>query len=205
MRKIQILTAAFFAAMAFSAVATSTSFAAHEWSTLAGAKVTAPTSSLVDGLLILHWKFFALKILIHCNGQFHGTVSSLGKDEVTEVLGTNGEKGTIDCEVTESNVTGCNVGSLALVTALDLPWATQLELVGTENVDHLLENGKGKPGFEIKCGTETIKCTENENAKFTKNGVEGAEFEFTGTTKAACNVGEGTLLGSEKVLSFLVS
>jgi hypothetical protein len=210
MKKIQIMLLALFAMGAVSAFAASSAFAAHEWLTLAGVKVTATTESLTDGLLLLHHKPPAIlgggSILIHCTGQFHGTVGPAGKDTITDVLGLSGELNAVHCEVLSSTNSICPAGELVTVTPKNLPWNTQLILSGSETLDEILSSGAGEPGYETTCKSIKVSCLQKETSKWTGNGTTGAEFEFKEAKTVSCtDGGTGTILGQGTVLDFFVS
>jgi hypothetical protein len=207
MSKHKTMMFALLAVFAFSAVATSSAFAAHEW-LFEGKPITAAKAVLIDGTIILHKKLTALEgggeILVTCIGQLHGTVGPGKADSITEVLGSSGEKTKIHCEVTHSTNSFCPVGTLVLVNALKLPWATELVLEGTTVFDNITAAGKG-PGYEAECIAK-LSCELNDRAKFVENAAAGAVLEFLGELKATCTDGqEGRVLGSGTVLGVTVS
>jgi hypothetical protein len=214
MSKYKAILLALFAVFAFSMVAAG-SASAHQW-LFKGEPITTELSGLVDGLIILHHTGgLTGNSLVHCTGQFHGTFGPGSKDLISDVLGLSGEladathTGPIHC-VFESGT--CGAGALALVFVLKLPWATKLLLPGTPSGvwDHITEDGKGTPGYEVECDRLAIKvsCSELARAKFIQNLANGALFEFLGaeSIEASCSDGgKGFLLGMGEALGFTVS
>jgi hypothetical protein len=120
-----------------------------------------------------------------------------------DLLCTETDEGTVgpgaaDTE-TVFTVTGCVTDSgecrNVIFKAVDLPWRTELVLVGTAIRDNLKANGKGEPGYETACETfigtlhDTCK-TELWSAGFVENNASGVKFAFDATTEPAnCSLG----------------
>jgi hypothetical protein len=173
MRKIQILGAVFFAALALSAMVASAAFAEDQW-LINGVAVTGSQSVVTEGkLLIRLLPVIGSNIHIVCNGKFIGTVTTKGLDTVTSAVDLSG-KTPINCEVLMSELGLCSGSLLALVKAINLPWHTQLLLLTDQTLfidDFLLETGK-TPGYESECtGAFGEKITESCEGGFSTDDM----------------------------------
>jgi hypothetical protein len=199
MRKIQIF-GILLAVLAFSAIAVTSAFANDEW--LVGGKlVTAPVSAVATGkwlLLALSFGGF-VKTHVVCNGELLGTVNPLnvsgkGTDRITEIhnLGLTQLK-TITCEVLSSEKGPCST-TLALFTALHLPWLSELVLQtgDTKPRDLLSSGGTGAPGFELECTTSTgtfkETCEGNVETEQLVNEATGVGGTINNKLSAKCGV-----------------
>jgi hypothetical protein len=102
---------------------------------------------------------------IDCNGTFDGSIEQPNLDTIDKVLNTLEEEVSttplvglaLECEVTfhEGALTDCAAGTIALVWAVHLPWATETVLMepSGEILDLLLSSGAGEPGYEVECTT----------------------------------------------------
>jgi hypothetical protein len=162
MLRIQMIGLAIMAALAMSAVAASSASAAHLW--LIGGKLVASEVKIHSlGLLLLTDHTAPLgAVQIHCHGFDAGTVGPHALDLVTSVtttlLGTNDK---ITCTYDKQG--GCESSPAPLALAVNLPWHTELYLVGTEVRDMIVSSGAGSPGWKVTCktflGTVTDECT----------------------------------------------
>jgi len=213
MRKIQILGAAFFAVLAFSAIGVANA-SAHEWLTLAGAKLTKAEPSVTDGKLQL--RATELSPLIgggeveaECTGTFKGTVGLGAADLVELVEGPKGEKDQqIDCTIVKSTNSLCKTGELALLAPLNLDWKTELILGGTNIYDDFETEKEGATelGYKLSCkGLENDCLLKLDRAIFLGNNAEGAVFDFLGELVSKCTSGKGTVKGKGTVLKFLAN
>lgn len=226
MTKVKMLFVAMFALFALSAVAAGTASAAnnHRWLNLAGESLTKAEPALTDGLLLLHHKPPAIlgggSILIHCDGQFHGTVGpndgstgleakDNGLDLISDVLTLTGVLNSIPCEVLESTNGFCPAGEKVTVIPIHLPWSSELLLFENKVYDHLKEHvtePKGQPGYETTCKSIKTSCSGLDRSDWLGNDADGALFEFLGTIVNSCSDGgTGTVLGVGLVLDFFVS
>ena len=107
-----------------------------------------------------------------------------------------------NCESKKTAV--CKEGESATVTAVNLPWAS--ELVTTEGAVHevIVSGGKGTPGYLLQCfkkigenGSED-KCTGTLNMT-TTNTSSGVTATFSAGQKLECNTGSGALEGSQAI------
>jgi hypothetical protein len=149
MRKIRILGVAFFAVLAFGAIA-ATNASAAQW-LINGAAITTAQHVTTEGTWLLRGLgFFGSEIHVVCNGILLGTVGPGDKDLVSAVTDLEGHA-NLHCEVLS---TLCE-GKLALVLAENLPWETLLlEPKANEFIDHFKEDlsePKGKPAFLLEC------------------------------------------------------
>ncbi len=115
-------------------------------------------------------------------------------------------------EITEATASLCKTSEGACtsptVTAVDLPWSSELVVVGGEIRDKLLADGKGEPGWTVKClviGIEITDTCKGETAEPTmENTVEGkvlaifAQGGILTCTSGGANQGEikGELVNS---------
>jgi hypothetical protein len=149
MRKIQIIGLALVAAFAVSAIAAASAFAAPEW-LINGAAVTASTSVETKGSLNLTDTETALgSVTVKCEGTLDGSVGPTGTDEITEVLNTAGV--AIKLGGTALLCTSSQCSGTPEVWPENLPWKTQLELVGTVIRDHIFTSTGGAPGYTSLC------------------------------------------------------
>jgi hypothetical protein len=134
---------------------------------------------------------------VECTDTVTGTATSGGAGEVTKVT-TSGCKGTGGlCQLTEKN---------SAITALNLPWRTELESVEGVLRNVLVSSGKGTPGLKLECeagvkDVEECAGTLGTSMTNTESGVSGA---FISTEKLTCDyegkaVGTGTVTGSQSI------
>jgi RHS repeat-associated protein len=84
-------------------------------------------------------------------------------------------------EITEATTSLCKTTegpcSSPTATGVDLPWLSELVAVGSEIKNKLLANGKGEPGWQVKClviGIEVTDTCKGETAEpLMENTVEG--------------------------------
>jgi len=162
MRKIHVFAVAALAVFAFGVVAASASAATLQWLE-GGVAMAAASASETTGEILLrntNGGGIGLNVEVLCSGTFDGSVGPGIQDQITEVLDLN------KVQVTLTNLLACtdengNCGS-PLVAAVNLPWLTELELMGTEAAPLFLDvlkpgNGNtgtaGNPGWEIDCTT----------------------------------------------------
>jgi hypothetical protein len=194
MRKIQILGAAFFAALALGAVVASSAFAEDQW-LINGAAVTGSQSVTTEGKLLFRLlPVVGGNIHVVCNGKGTGTVTTKGLGTVTSVTDLSG-KSPGNCEILHSELGICSGSLLVLVKAINLPWHTQLLLLtdGTLLVnDFLLETGK-TPGFESECTGafgEKVKetCEGGSTSDDLTNNTGGVFGKFLNLLSDKCGI-----------------
>jgi hypothetical protein len=175
MKKSNVILVALVAMFAFFAIAATSAFAEELLWLVNGVAFSGTLTAETEGDLILvrlSGGVAAGRIL--CEGILDGTltnpVTGNGTDEITKVLTASGmadvgEDGAtltgtgLECEVTEDtgDTTFCKTGVLgsALVWPANLPWKTELELMGVEPnaewLDKLTNGGNGEPGYEVEC------------------------------------------------------
>jgi len=183
MRKIQIVGLALVAVFALSAIAASTAFGAtYLW--LVGAKHIEGTEEIpseAEGELLLLELFTGLEVL--CSGFFDGALLPNGLDVISEVL--NLEKLLVAGSLTNADLLICEEhkvcqGTMEIdVEAINLPWSTQLMLVGTVLVNLITATTNGNPGYHVKCltllGESNGECTGEGGPEVlnVEGGVEG--------------------------------
>jgi hypothetical protein len=200
MRKLHIL-GALLAVLATCAAGATSAFAADEW--------------LVNGNLIAlggsfpvvtkgTWLWLALsfggftKTHVVCEGELLGTANGLnaaghGTGTVTEVHNlTLTQLKTVTCEVLSAEKGPCST-SLALVTALNLPWNTELVLKSgdTSPRDLFTSSVSGKePGFNVSCasGTGTFEesCEGNVETEQLANSGKNVAGEIKNQLTKSC-------------------
>jgi hypothetical protein len=174
MLKLRTVGAALGVLFALCAVIASSAFAVEPlWLIDGNAVLNAERSeSESEILVIIYAKPEELtKVLTEllCSGIFVGTVGPKGEDEVIQVLtlaeSVIGEDGAslvgepLLCDVTDGgSLESCEAGvGKAEVWPANLPWHTQLELVGTELIDKFPANA----GYEMRCKTLIGIIVEN--------------------------------------------
>jgi len=207
MKKIKVIGFAFFAAFAFCALSASSAFAAAgmEW-LLDGAALTEPTALgliTVEGeLLLSDMKAPLVGVTdIDCSGFGEGTISppnaaGNGTDLIEEVIGLAGEGAVIKCTPLE----GCETTSTATAQATNLPWETELVLVG-EKVRDLV---KGKPGYDAECLVFGVKVLDECTGE-TSYGLENmaTESDVLALADAMTNEPEATCTQSKEASGLL--
>ena len=105
---------------------------------------------------------------IECSETGEGAVGPGGEGEATGVKLTG-------CKAVASTNSLCAAGATTPVTALDLPWRTVLVTTESGTQELVIENGKGRPGYRVECGSlGTLQGTENTSmsVKGVAGGVE---------------------------------
>ncbi|HEU0249463.1 MAG TPA: RHS repeat-associated core domain-containing protein [Solirubrobacteraceae bacterium] len=101
-------------------------------------------------------------------------------------------------EMTEATISTCKTTegpcSSPTASALDTPWLSELTSVGTEVKNSLLADGKGEPGWQVKClviGIElTDTCKGEASAPLVENTAEkDVLFIFNQAGVASCTLG----------------
>ncbi|HEY5194249.1 MAG TPA: hypothetical protein VIJ39_10315 [Solirubrobacteraceae bacterium] len=217
MRKIQVLGMVCCAIMALGVVVVSSAFgdATHLWA-INGTAVTESKPIVTTVEILMEEVKNHTRIL--CSESFVGTINTVGKDEITlieDLTGSNVEGSSntlsITCNYdTEAGSVGpCEGGTLGGLIALfpvNLPWKTELVLVGTA-YDDLISNAAGNPGYLIECTVLGIKadisCTGNTGT-LVENETGGVLSEFRPTEETISPKGTCTTpLGNGENLVFL--
>lgn len=144
-------------------------YATPEWF-VKGTPVTSNVSiksKSVGGITLEDTKVLGVASAIECKTTGEGTVGSAGKDKVTAVTPS-------ECKVVKGPCT-----SIIKVTAVHLPWNTQLEEVESKVRDKIASGGSGAPGWEVECNTAIGKvkdtCT-GETSTAVENVTEGVKL-----------------------------
>jgi len=151
------------------------------------------TSSSPGGLELEDSKATGGATAIKCEGSDLGTVGNEGSDSVTRITASN-------CSLVEKKEGECEKSKPVTARALNLPWATKLEEVGTKEVrDQVTSLVSGKePGWAVECTVLgvfkiTDECTGNTSTGIHNVRNEGkVEAEFDKVTEekpATCSVG----------------
>lgn len=161
MKKIHILWLAIIVVAAFSALSTA-SVSATQW-LINGLPLAELTSVDTEGELELtDLKTIAGAATVKCSSIYDGSVGPAGEDEITEVLTLEG--GSVSSTPLSGTPLLCTGVKACSTTAnevevwpLNLPWLTQLELVGTVFKDHLFTTA-GETNSELQPGYELANC-----------------------------------------------
>ena len=217
MKKIHILWLALVAVAGFSALATA-SASATQW-LINGNPVTELTSVDTEGELELtDLKTIAGAATVKCSGILDGSVGPAGEDEITEVLTLEG--GLVSSTPLAGTPLLCTGVKACSTTAnevevwpLNLPWLTQLELVGTVFKDHLFTtagetNSELQPGYEItNCLVLGVNTTDDcKGLGFAALTNEGSNVDalFEKEPLATCELG-GAASGEIKGLGTILT
>jgi len=200
MSRIRLIGLAFAAVCAFSGVSVASAVAAPEW-LLAGKPITTAMKVKSKGTLELEDTKGGLgggAVRVSCTGTDEGTVGPGAADVVEKVTVTS-------C----SFVSGETCESPSAV-AVDTPWKTEVFEEGGKARDHLKEDGKGKPGWEVTCHVfgvpGTDKCT-GETSVGLENVAAGVNANFDETSRkspAECSrggKGTGLVFGTDTLES----
>jgi|HubBroStandDraft_3_1064219.scaffolds.fasta_scaffold44081_2 hypothetical protein len=118
---------------------------------------------------------------IECKETDEGSVGIFGRGEVTKAT-------MAECKILKGPCT-----SIGTVTALHLPWATQLENVEGKFRDMTADNGSGAPGLGFDCSTILglieDQCT-GEITSATENVTGGVNLVFDSKSEHGnCSIG----------------
>lgn len=133
------------------------------------------------------------KQAVECKDAEEGTAGLAGAGEVSKLTTTNCT-GTSACEKTETSTS---------ITALNLPWHTELVSVGGSLHEQITSGGKGAPAFKVSCRVLLIKIEDECGGTLSANtiNVEGnVTFAFIAAEKLNCTSGgsgSGVLEGSQ--------
>ena len=171
MKKSHLIGITLIAVFAFGAMAATSAFAevGMEW-LLHEEKLLSETvlgEIATEGELLLEEMEapFVGKSVVHCSGVAEGTLGPEGLDLIEEVFGLKGEPvNDLTCEALE----GCETSGTTppLVEPVNLPWESELVLVGTTVRDNVRSAVAGKaPGYKVTCLvlklSTTDECTGN--------------------------------------------
>lgn len=180
MRKIHLLGLALVAVLsALSAIGASSAFAALEFETglwLVAAADAGTQTVLAEGELLLEDE--KLGIAVVCSGMFNGLFEGSEDLLITEVVSLGGVKyfGELTGEgLLCKEEKGCAENADLEVWPLNLPWLLFAELDKTAGEPFVLVfgDGKGAPGYEVKCLVLGISTEESCTA------LEGSGNEVT--------------------------
>lgn len=167
-------------AMLVLGVATASASAAPVW-TAGGTPLGAFEPATTTGTLKLTDE--GARVTVECSGSFVGEVGAMGQDTITAVPVNN------PCKVTAGMLL---CGATATVVAVNTPWVTQLETVGSEVRDFFRSSGAGAPGYEVTCsgGFKTKDlCTGETSAKITPEVIPVPGAFDAKSEKGNCTVG----------------
>lgn len=146
-------------------------YATPEWF-VKGAPVTGNVTikaKSVGGITLEDTKTLGGATAIECKVTGEGTVGTGGKDKATAMSPS-------ECLVVKGLCT-----SIILVSAVHLPWNTQLATVEGKTRDKITTGEGGSPGWEVECNTALGKvkdtCT-GETSTAVENVTEGVKLVF---------------------------
>jgi hypothetical protein len=148
-------------------------------------ETTSVNSKITEKLRIEDMNTPSGAVAVECNGSDEGNVNTGGKGEITKLTAT-------ECKPSTG---GCGTGTVK-VTALHLPWKTQLEEPG-EGAYFLdkTTSGESTPGWKMECTILGIKFTDECTGETTHlieavSGGVDTVFEPELETKALnCTIG----------------
>ena len=121
------------------------------------------------------------KYTVECTEKAEGTVGANGTGEITKMTASS-------CK----NIKGC--GTPDTITALNLPWHTELVSSGGTLKNVITGGGKGNPAFKTLC-TIIIKveeeCTASSLSTTATNGELGVTATFNGENLSCTDGGAG--------------
>jgi hypothetical protein len=203
-RKIQILGLALCAVFAFGAVVAASAFAASpEWLLEGKPIVTADLVETTGALTLDVLVVGILAVALDCSGIFVGTVGPGAADLITEVLNSAKEPTSstpltglaLSCEVLTSALKECgNVGELAEVWLVKLPWVTELLLNGTTITDM----SPAAAGYDVLCpgGKENLCEGTVVNSTLTNEASGDVLGVFSEAEEQHCVIGGAHISGN---------
>jgi hypothetical protein len=129
---------------------------------LNGGKIVAPVAAETTGEFELGEETEPKDAML-CSAIFVGTAGPGVEDSIAEVLNLQKVAVNLDNQLSCNNVRDCEE---ALASFINLPWLTNLELMGTETaplfLDEIMSGGQGQPGFETVCTIPVLGRIEEE-------------------------------------------
>jgi hypothetical protein len=208
MKCLGVLGATFVALVAVSALtvssASATTFLAAEW-LLNGLTITTAISTEAPGeidYINTNGGGFGIRTQILCSWILDGTAGPKGADTTTKILSLTGEEITSTKTLNCANTEGCEG---ALVYAVNLPWKTELELIGSDTgepfVDLLIN-----AGYKVSCTVLGVKieeeCVAAETAIEQTNVSGGVKDVFSEAFRELAGTKKGNCSAHTEVVSF---
>jgi hypothetical protein len=182
MRNIKVWGLAFSAMLLISGLAVANASAAPQW-TLNGAVIGSAVATTGSGTLELTDEngFLGSTVTVKCSGTTTGTAGPGAADTTSSV--------TVSSCTTVSGVCGSPSAS-----AVNLPWKTELATIGGVVRDKILNDGKGAPGYKVKCTIfgsviEDTCTSERGQPSVTLNTSPVPVVFDTGSGTADCTLG----------------
>lgn len=148
-------------------------------------ETTALKSRIAQTLKIEDTKLLGSAVAVECKGSDEGNVSTTGKGEITKFTAT-------ECKPATG---GCTAGTVK-VTALHLPWKTQLEGPGEAAfILDKMSGASGAPGWVFECTIFGVKVTDEctrETTHLVDDASGGVDIMFEAETEAEtfnCSIG----------------
>jgi hypothetical protein len=144
------------------------------WESVAIGNKTDTVRIKVYSLRLRDKATFAGESEIECN-------SDLTKDAGEGTISNTNEGKIVKAEINKTEVNkrctrikgGCKAGEIEEVKGANLPWATKIEMTGTETTTTIENSGAGEPGWIVKCntllGSKTDTCTSIKKEYETAN------------------------------------
>jgi hypothetical protein len=180
MGKVQIILSTMIAVLTISFIVTSVASAGPEF-LINGLPITSKKENqITSGSLLLEET--SLKVDITCEVSGTGTVGP-GAADTTSTLTISKCESKSGCEPTIT------------VTAVNLPWKTELLDVGASEIrDMITSGGSGSPGWLIECRVLGVKvsdtCTAAEASSKATNLENNVDMTFDETSESStCTIG----------------
>lgn len=221
MRKLCTLATALFAVLALAAAAGASMASAEVTSTwlVGGALPTKAESVMSENTAVMVFEDMGVPASVECaigavtdEGTVGGPAGKETEDEVTKVSFTQAsckKTATAKNLKEESKANGCE--KLESIKPINLPWLTEMMLVGSVFLDLIIAGGGlAPPGYEIICktllGSITDKCTTEVGSVNVTNTTGGVLAEFPAAPAEAefanCTVGgllQGLVSGTQLI------
>jgi hypothetical protein len=194
MRKLQVVGFALLAVLAVTAFAASAALGDSTMLWLvAGANIEGAEEKATEStgeLTLTDLKAPGGAVAVVCSGKFVGKLLSEGKDTVTEVNNLAGTlKNEIECAFGATHGL-CETSMAPIVKPSNLPWTSELSLVGAAYVDTL--KSATTVGYDVVCLTilgETLdECTAATGKSTEVNVTGGVEGTFAEENTGNCTL-----------------
>ncbi len=159
--------------------------------------LTGSHGASVEGSVILKTSSVDGGVIVACEDRGGGKVGSKGAGEFTTLTTSNCKKGE------GYGANACIEGSSMTIEAENLPWTTELAIVGGVTEDRIVSSGKGEPIFKMKCaisaGSFTAEC-RGLPALSVESTYPNAVANYGPDEPVKCNPGgTGTVSGSQTI------
>ncbi|MFZ1153326.1 MAG: hypothetical protein WAN93_00315 [Solirubrobacteraceae bacterium] len=201
MKRSYLIGLTLVAVLASTAFAASSAFALESTWLVSGAKPTAAVNvdseSGSTSLEDVKGGIFGEAVAVTCKVLDKGTVGPGPADTVTAVT-------LEECATTKG------ICPSPVATAVNLPWNTKIELIGTAFYDDIVSSGVGNPGYTVSCSGVVDTCTAMLGRPLDKENTAGGavlvEFNPADTNQPAADctkggTGQGLVKGTQTILT----